>query len=255
MHDTVIVNPLLCNQNCNQTCCDKKTKNSLNPTKCEKCGSSNGKYGNKYTIKNEISSTTTREIITAHPTTSTSMETTPITTRTEFTTTKSTTTTTSTSSKHKSTSIQTTKIRKTTIPDTTTVLTTEISTTSTFKSSASSSSLETTTIPNANTTLIPITAESTNKILTTFTDINSSPDASTVLTTPIRTTSIATSYSSRISTTSSASHSYISYGCVIFDVAGDIYFNITNDSAEKCVKECLFRNSSFQFFITSYFEE
>jgi len=54
LHDTVIVNPLLCNQNCNQTCCDKKTENKFNQTKCEKCGSTNGKYGNKYSIKNEI---------------------------------------------------------------------------------------------------------------------------------------------------------------------------------------------------------
>ena len=72
MHDTVIVNPLLCNQNCNQTCCDKKTKSAVNQAKCEKCGSSNGKYGNKYTIKNEISSTTSSNNIirTEHPTTS-----------------------------------------------------------------------------------------------------------------------------------------------------------------------------------------
>ena len=68
-------------------------------------------------------------------------------------------------------------------------------------------------------------------------------------------TTPATSVTSSTTTSSSSSYSYISYGCVIFDVAGDIYFNITNDSAEKCVKECLFRNSSFQFFITSYFEE
>ncbi len=227
MHDTIIVNPLLCNQNCNQTCCDKKTENKFNQTKCEKCGSTNGKYGNKYSIKNEIPSTTTQEIITAHTTTSsTSKETTPVITRTEFTT----TTATSTSSQPKSTSIQTT-----TIADTTVVSTTEISITSTFKSSTSSSSFETTT------TIIPIKT----------TDINSSP---TILTSPIRTTSIATSYSTRISTTSSVSHSYIGYGCVIFDVAGDIYFNISDNSAAKCIKECLIRNSSFQFFITSYFE-
>ena len=147
MHDTVFVNPLLCNQNCNQTCCDKKTKNTLNPTKCEKCGSSNGKYGNKYTIKNEISSTTTHEIITAHPTTS------------------------STSTETKS------------------VLTTKYTTPATSVTSSTTASL-----------------------------------------------------------------SYISYGCVIFDVAGDIYFNITNNSAEKCVKECLIKDKNFQSFITSYFE-
>ena len=67
-------------------------------------------------------------------------------------------------------------------------------------------------------------------------------------------TTPATSVTSSTTTSSSSSYSYISYGCVIFDVAGDIYFNITNDSAEKCVKECLIRNSSFKFFITSYFE-
>jgi hypothetical protein len=122
LHDTVIINPLLCNQNCNQTCCDKKTENKFNQTKCEKCGSTNGKYGNKYSIKNEIPSTTTQEIITAHPTTA-----------------------------------------------------------------------------------------------------------------------------------SSSSYSYISYGCVIFDVAGDIYFNITNNSAQKCVEECLIKDKNFQFFITSFF--
>jgi hypothetical protein len=65
---------LFCNQNCNQTCCDKK----INDRKCEKCGSSNGDYGNKYMIKNSIPdfTTTTEEIITAHPTrSSTSIET------------------------------------------------------------------------------------------------------------------------------------------------------------------------------------
>jgi len=54
-------------------------------------------------------------------------------------------------------------------------------------------------------------------------------------------------------TASSSSYSYISYGCVIFDVAGDIYFNITNNSAQKCVEECLIKDKNFQFFITSFF--
>ena len=37
------------------------------------------------------------------------------------------------------------------------------------------------------------------------------------------------------------------------DPAGDVYFNLTNDSAENCVSQCLVRNVNFKYFLTSYF--
>ena len=43
------------------------------------------------------------------------------------------------------------------------------------------------------------------------------------------------------------------YGCVEFDFAGDVYFNLTNDSAENCVSQCLLQNINFKYFLTSYF--
>ena len=52
------------------------------------------------------------------------------------------------------------------------------------------------------------------------------------------------------------SNYFLSYGCVRFDTAGDIFFqrNITeNDFQKKCVSECFEKYSGFQFFITSFF--
>jgi hypothetical protein len=43
------------------------------------------------------------------------------------------------------------------------------------------------------------------------------------------------------------------YGCVRFTTAGDHYFDITEDNAEKCVSECLKFDVKFRFFITSFF--
>ena len=45
----------------------------------------------------------------------------------------------------------------------------------------------------------------------------------------------------------------LNYGCVKFTTAGDVYFNLTNDSAENCVSHCLLQNIDCKFFITSFY--
>jgi hypothetical protein len=52
---------------------------------------------------------------------------------------------------------------------------------------------------------------------------------------------------------------YFSYGCVEFDTAGDYWFDFANKSIQipnpnKCITECISINSTFQFFILSYFQ-
>jgi hypothetical protein len=45
---------------------------------------------------------------------------------------------------------------------------------------------------------------------------------------------------------------FLSYGCVVFDTAGDEFFIHTN-LTENCVSQCLDKDAAFQFFITSFF--
>jgi len=70
-------------------------------------------------------------------------------------------------------------------------------------------------------------------------------------------TPLTTDASSLASTITDFASLLVNYGCVIFDVAGDDYFNIENGSNKpmsECVAECLNNNPKFKFFITSFFE-
>ncbi len=64
--------------------------------------------------------------------------------------------------------------------------------------------------------------------------------------------SVSTSNISPTSTTT-LFPTIVVYGCARFTVAGDIFFNITDYNAEKCVSKCLSLNDKFRFFITSFF--
>ena len=61
-------------------------------------------------------------------------------------------------------------------------------------------------------------------------------------------------------TTTSSKIFFANYGCVIFNVPGDYYFDLSNQPNQipgpnECLKDCLNANANYQFFIISYFSE
>ena len=71
-------------------------------------------------------------------------------------------------------------------------------------------------------------------------------------TTTTSTSTTTTSISTTTSTTTLPT-TILVYGCARFTTAGDLYFNISHNNAEKCVSECSRLDPTFRFFVTSFF--
>jgi hypothetical protein len=83
--------------------------------------------------------------------------------------------------------------------------------------------------------------------------IKTSTTKTSTSTTSTSKTSTSTTLTSTTTSTTTVPTTILTYGCARFKTAGDLYFNITEDNAEKCVSECLKLDDKFRFFITSFF--